>query len=256
MALLQINFFSQSLGTGTNMNVILPEIDVTHTRPEAWDGNTPLRVLYLLHGMSDDYSTWCRRTSIERYVAGKKLAVVMPNAANSFYSDELYGSKYWQFVSKELPEVIKSFFRISDRREDTFVAGLSMGSFGAAKLALNYPDKYCKAAMLSGGIFILEGAEEVQNAVRRIVGDMKNIKESINDLPYLADQLSKSGEQKPEFFAACGTKDFLYEQHRKMLPYLIELGYKVTNHEEDGAYHNWTFWDKAIQRVLEWTEIK
>ncbi|MDD4494315.1 MAG: alpha/beta hydrolase family protein [Eubacteriales bacterium] len=260
MALLQINFVSQSLAMSSNMNVILPEIDMSGTRSDAWDGKTPLPVLYLLHGMSDDYSTWVRRTSIERYVSGKKLAVVMPDAANSFYSDEVYGYKYWKFISEELPEIVKSYFKISDKREDTYVAGLSMGSFGAAKLALNYPERYCKAAVFSGGIFILEGAaqrtDELQDAVLRIVGDISNIKGSVNDLPQLAKKLSQTDVEKPDFYCACGTNDYLYEIHRKMAPYLKSLGFSVVNHEEDGAYHNWTFWDKAIQYALDWMGIE
>lgn len=255
MALLQINFFSHYIGSETNMNVILPEIDASHTKPGAWDGETPLPVLYLLHGITNDYSSWSRRTSIERYVAGKKLAVIMPDAANSFYSDELCGGRYWQFISKELPEVVKSYFRISDRREDTFAAGLSMGSFGAAKLALNFPDKYCKAALLSGGIFLLEEAT-VQAYILNIMGDMTKVRKSVNDLPYLAQQLSGTETQKPEFYLACGTEDFLYEQHKKMPPFLTKLGFKFTEHEEKGAAHNWIFWDKAIQSALDWMGIQ
>jgi putative tributyrin esterase len=259
MALLQINFHSQSLAMSSNMNVILPEVDMYGARPDAWDGKTPLPVLYLLHGMSDDYSSWVRKTSIERYAAGKKLAVVMPDAANSFYTDELYGYKYWTFISEELPEIIKSFFRISEKREDTFVAGLSMGSFGAAKLALNHPERFSKAALLSGGIFILEGVaehyEELKDTVIRIAGDLTNIKGSINDLPALAAKLSRTDVKKPDFYCACGTNDYMYELHRKMAPYLKSLGYNVTEFEEDEAYHNWAFWDKAIQQALNWMDI-
>lgn len=256
MSVMHIDFFSRSLLLGSSMNVILPEIDVKHAGEEGWDGNTQLSVLYLLHGVTDDHTSWCRRTSIERYVAGKKLAVIMPNAANSFYTDELRGYKYWEFISEELPEIVRSYFKISDKRQDTYVAGLSMGSYGAAKLALNYPGRYCKAALLSGGIFLLDGIRDLSDLKLRIFGEQSNITGSINDLPYIAKKLTEKSCEKPEFFTACGKNDYLYDMHKRMVPYLTGLGYSVTNHEEEGAAHNWAFWDKVIQTVLKWMDIK
>jgi S-formylglutathione hydrolase FrmB len=100
-------------------------------------------VLYLLHGLSDDDTAWLRRTSIERYVSELGLAVVMPQVHRSFYSDELHGLRYWTFLSDELPQLVDSFFHVSTRREDTFVAGLSMGGYGALKWALRQPSDRC-----------------------------------------------------------------------------------------------------------------
>lgn len=275
MALLNVHFFSQALGMCSTMNVILPEkaleiraihegafkfdpamIDPNQARLDAWDGESPLPVLYLLHGASDDHTIWCRRTSIERYVTGKKLAVVMPSVAISFYSDEANGYPYWQFISEELPQVVKAFFKISDKREDTYVAGLSMGSFGAAKLALNHPDRYCKAALFSGGIHMGQLIAMVDDLSRRILGDPASLANSSNDLPALAQALASSNQEKPEFFTACGKKDFLYPLHQQMVGDLTRLGFKLTNYEEDDAYHEWLFWDKAIQKALDWMDIR
>lgn len=275
MALLHVNFFSQALGMASSMLVILPEkemesgafhegafkidptmVDPGQARVDVWDGESPLSVLYLLHGASDDHTIWSRRTSIERYVTGKKLAVVMPAVAISFYSDEANGYPYWQFISEELPQVVKAFFKISDKREDTYVAGLSMGSFGAAKLALNHPDRYCKAALFSGGIYMGQLISMVDDLSRRILGDPSSLSNSNNDLPALVQSLANSEEDKPEFFTACGKKDFLYPLHRQMVDDLSKLGFKLTNYEEDNAYHEWLFWDKAIQMALDWMDIR
>src|SRR5690606_35149889 len=107
-------------------------------------------VLYLLHGLSDDDTIWLRRTSIERYVAGLGLAVVMPNVHRSFYADMAYGGQYWTFLTEELPRVAGDFFPLSDAREDNYVAGLSMGGYGAFKWALSYPERFAAAGSLSG----------------------------------------------------------------------------------------------------------
>jgi len=272
MALLQVNFFSQTLGMNTSMNVILPEKrqgvgiseDITtkpqlnsrKTKIDVWDGETPLPVLYLLHGASDDHTIWGRRTSIERYVAGKQVAVVMPSAGLSFYANERYGYKYWDFISKELPLVVQSFFKISTKREDTFVAGLSMGSYGALKLALNCPEKFSKAAMFSGGMYLLENSKDFDSLIQRVYGTLSSIKGTEDDLEEIALGLAASGEMKPELFFACGDQDFVFDGHMRTVHFLENLGYPIVSVEEEGAYHEWAFWDKMIIRALEWMEIR
>src|SRR3954447_26393293 len=150
MALVRCDFFSDVLGLSTSMTVVLPQATSAQIgmTGAATGGDAP--VLYLLHGLSDDDTIWLRRTSIERYAAPLGLAVVMPQVGRSFYTDEAHGNRYWTFLSEELPAVVRSFFHVSDRREDTFVAGLSMGGYGAVKWALRQPDRFAAAATLSG----------------------------------------------------------------------------------------------------------
>src|SRR3954447_14294757 len=142
MALLRCDVFSDALSLSTSLTVILPQPTRTQIGMTGDAGEDPPPVLYLLHGLSDDDTIWLRRTSIERYVAPLGLAVVMPQVARSFYTDEAHGNRYWTFLSEELPLLARSFFHLSDRREDTFVAGLSMGGYGAAKWALRHPDRF------------------------------------------------------------------------------------------------------------------
>src|SRR6478752_8532516 len=134
MALMRCDFFSEVLGLSTSMTVILPQSTSGQIGMTGTERDGPPPVLYLLHGLSDDDTTWLRRTSIERYVAPLGLAVVMPQVHRSFYTDEAYGGRFWTFVSEELPALVSELFRVSTAREDTFVAGLSMGGYGALKL--------------------------------------------------------------------------------------------------------------------------
>jgi S-formylglutathione hydrolase FrmB len=150
MAHLRCDFFSDALGLSTSMTVILPQPTKNQIGMAGKASEEPPPVLYLLHGLSDDDTIWLRRTSIERYVAELGWAVVMPQVHRSFYSDEVYGGRFWTFVSEELPEIVSRFFRVSTARADTFVAGLSMGGYGAMKLALRQPDRFAAAASLSG----------------------------------------------------------------------------------------------------------
>ena len=152
MAHLRCHFFSDALSLSTSMTVILPQSTETQIGLEGRSTDAPPPVLYLLHGLSDDDTIWVRRTSIERYAAPLGLAVVMPQVHRSFYTDEAYGRRYWTFLTEELPDLVGLFFRVTDRPADTFVAGLSMGGYGAFKWALRQPERFAAAASLSGAV--------------------------------------------------------------------------------------------------------
>src|SRR4051794_5930372 len=98
MALMRCDFFSDVLGMGTSITVALPEGATGHDLP----------TLYLLHGLSDDDTTWARRTRIEQYAGDHGVAVVMPQVQRSFYTDEAWGRPYWTFVAEELPRIARS----------------------------------------------------------------------------------------------------------------------------------------------------
>ena len=139
-------------------------------------------MLYLLHGLTDDHTGWQRYTSIERYADEAGLAVVMPAVHHSFYTDEVHGHAYWTYVSEELPALVHRLFRVSDRPEDTFAAGLSMGGYGAVKLALSHPDRYAAAASLSGTLDITYMADREDRAAiwdRAFGGEIRHGERSV-----------------------------------------------------------------------------
>src|SRR5215216_3173923 len=157
MILNEINFLSEGLDLRSSMYVLLPQ----RTRAEMMSKRIPkYKTLYLLHGHSDDHTAWMRWSSIEQYVEGLNLVVVMPAVHLSFYNDMVYGGRYWQFISEEVPALVRDMFSLSAEREDNFVAGLSMGGYGAFKLALTHPERFAAAASLSGAVDIREVVRE------------------------------------------------------------------------------------------------
>jgi len=256
MAFLSCDFYSESLKLSTSMSVILPQKTFTQIGLSNESGNSDFPVLYLLHGMSDDHTIWMRRTSIERYVASLGLAVVMPSAQRSFYADMQYGGKYWTFISEELPEIVKSFFRLSSSPDKTFVAGLSMGGYGAFKLAMTFPERFAAAASLSGvmDVYSFANSEAMREEFKGIYGDIESIHGSGNDLFHLASALAEKKCRKPKLFQCCGTEDFLYEDNLKYKAYLEKLGIEL-HYEEFPGVHEWGFWDKTIQQVLRWLPL-
>lgn len=155
MALIHCSFFSRTLMENTDLNIIIPTFDSADLfNPKDHHPEHGFKTLYLLHGMYGNYADWERYTGIEAYAQAKNLAVIMPSAANSFYTDMAHGNKYYTYITEELPVFAKSLFPISDTREDTFIAGLSMGGYGAWKIALNHPERFSYAASLSGAVDI------------------------------------------------------------------------------------------------------
>ncbi|MFP4017208.1 MAG: alpha/beta hydrolase [Halanaerobiales bacterium] len=260
MAFIQCDFYSEVLGLSTSMNVILPQNTETQIGMESIASGDRYPVLYLLHGLSDDHTIWQRRTSIERYVAPLGLAVVMPAVHRSFYTDMQKGYDYWTFISEEIPARAREFFPISEKREDNFVAGLSMGGYGAFKLALNYPDRYAAAASLSGALNIVSHIEEtpedeeLASEFKLIYGGVEEVRSSNNDLFYLVRRLKEYKGEQPRLFQCCGTEDFLYRDNIAFRDLCRKEGVGLS-YEEEPAVHEWGYWDKMIQRVLEWLPL-
>jgi putative tributyrin esterase len=254
----QINFYSDVLVTRCTMNVLLPQRKPTDPN----DGYArPFRVLYLLHGHSDDQNAWQRWSSIDRYAEGFNLAVIMPSVGNSFYTDMRHGGKFFTFLTEEVPAVAHDLFPLSYERADTFVAGLSMGGYGAFKLALSRPDLYAAAASLSGALDIFEvihgrnpGDTAWLEAMVDIFGDLDKVPGGPHDLFTLARAVSKS-EIKPRLYQYCGMQDFLYQENLRMRDFIRPLGFDYT-YEETPGDHTWGYWDDAIQKVLAWLSLK
>ena len=255
MALMHVDFFSDVLGMCVNMDVIIPQ----QTNGQiGMEGRTPdgqYKTMYLLHGMSDDHTIWQRRTSIERYVSQLGIAVVMPTTHLAFYTDTSYGMRYFTFISQELPRICREFFpRMSERREDTLAAGLSMGGYGAWKLGLAASETFGAAASLSGALDVASfsrrsRSKERDALIHGIFGNPRRIKGSDDDLFALADRLVAQEKELPRLYAWCGTEDFLYQENLKAWKHVKKLGYDLTCEASPGD-HLWKYWDAKIQDVL------
>ena len=236
------DFYSETLQLATSMSVILPE--------DLCPGEK-CRTLWLLHGYTEDHTAWCRRTSLERYVAGRKLAVVMPRGDNSYYTNMKKGRPYWDFLVDELPRKARSFFPLSDRREDNYAAGISMGGYGAFKLALGRPELFAAAGSFSGALDILSPVMKRRNdSFEQIFGVRPD---SEDDLIALAGLRADEGISLPRLFQFCGTEDFLYKDNLRFRDYMESLDIPHTYREEKGI-HDWYLWDRQLPVFLDWLD--
>ena len=211
----------------------------------------PFPVLYLLHGLSDDHTAWARRTSLERYVDGLPLIVVMPNGERSFYTDakERMKSAFETYIVQDIVGFVDRTFRTIPVREGRVVAGLSMGGYGAVKFALKYPDKFCAAVSHSGAVDFARGdftrSDDWGREWRPVMGS--HPAGGPDDIFALSETIDHT--HLPALRFDCGVDDFLLDHNRALHAHLTALGIPH-EYEEHPGEHNWDYWDKHIQDTL------
>ncbi|MDD3206009.1 MAG: alpha/beta hydrolase family protein [Lachnospiraceae bacterium] len=263
MAHIQLNFYSQSMQRNEDVIIFLPTVSADDYL-EGSDihygtKNAKYQVLYLLHGSYGDCTDWSRFTGVERYAQDKTLAVVMPSGENSNYLNMAYGENYETYLTEELPAFLTKIFPISKKREDTFIAGLSMGGFGSLHSALKKPELYGYVASLSGALdlqLLSNGTEahttKMSKSFRKaIFEDSNRITDSDADLLHLLENNIADKKELPRIFMACGTEDFIYPTNENFYKKAQEMGVAIEYLRAPGV-HNWDFWDAHIKDVLDW----
>ncbi len=255
LALMHVHHYSDVLGMNMDMDVVIPEMSRGQIGQNARSTRGKLPVLFLLHGMSDDHTIWQRRTSIERYATEAGFAVVMPTTHLGFYTDMHHGMKWFSYVADELPRMVpRMFSQVSPKWEDTYVAGLSMGGYGALKCALRAPDVFCCGAALSAATDIAaryEGKRQSNDFLTNVFGPKDVAVGGFDDLFQAAQDLRNQSDDLPGIYMWCGTEDFLFEENVRMRDHLFDLGYDLTWEQSPGD-HQWAYWDQKIQTVLQW----
>lgn len=230
MAKIQCNVISYTLQRTVDIDVILPSVTI----PESMfnkgkvhhDYSKKLPVLYLLHGFGNNHAQWCGYTNVELYAEERQIAVVMISGENKKYIDQ-NDDLFAKFIQNELPEFITQVFPISTRKEDTYIAGLSMGGFGALYHGLSHPEKYGAFGAFSPGIKMDGNPIDIFEVL-----DTSSV-----DIP---------------LYMSCGDQDFLYDTNLEFLDSLKEKGVDVTWVSEPNYEHEWRFWDLCIERFLDW----
>lgn len=264
MSLVTLDFESQYLHMNTKIGVILPNLP-HGTNPKTFYANgKKYRVLWLLHGTYGDYSDWIRKSKIELYACKHNLIVVMPSGLNSNYINwPKFGQGYEMedHLIHELMPLVTSWFPASDKREDNFIAGLSMGGNGSLIYALNHPEKFSKAAILSSSardyskeFLALErekGKYRFENMVEMMGGEEKFLSSKVNVRRTIEERMREGKEKElPKLFFAYGDKDHGYAGFLSFLEFAKRQRFPLTYEVIPGYRHEWRFWDLAIQDAL------
>ena len=221
-----------------------------------------IKVLYLLHGMHGTCHDWITYTNIARLAETYKVAVVCPNAKNSFYADMKYGEPFYTYLISEFMQYIQRTFGFSDKQKDNMIAGLSMGGYGALKIAFNNPDKFCIAGSFSGVLDLaniasfITGNEENDRRnselFRNIFGENPQLADTDNDLISLIRRnktVNGYSIKDLKVYQYCGNTDFLYMLNLNFKKHAQEAGLKL-KYMTDGGAHEWERWSEQIALFL------
>lgn len=246
MALIHCNFFSFVLEVETTMCVAYPEFV-----------EEPIGVLYLLHGLNENDTFWSREAAIDRYSREHNIIIIMPDAGKSYYTNMIGGEKYLDFIGEELPKVVKKFFKITDDPRKTFVAGFSMGGYGAFKTGLTYPEKFAGMASLSGVLEIEKSGRVGTKLFEDIFGKGNPLVGTEHDLKYLLSELDRKNVKIPEMLQGCGADDIQQIGcNRSFAEFCKSIKGLRYEYFESPGYHDYSFRIPGIERVISWIDKK
>jgi putative tributyrin esterase len=238
---------SAALGRAMRYRVLLPK---------NYDGSSRrYPALYLLHGLTGDFEDWTTRTNIAEYVRDLPFVVVMPDGENSWYTNAADNSgKFEDYIDVDLVNDVEKKYHVIRSRYGRAIAGLSMGGYGAMKLALKHPAQFVVAGSFSGALTPARddelgkalGGREGER-LKRIFGDMGTDRRKQEDVYAIAAAAKPA--QTPYLYVDCGTNDGLLDSNREFAAILKKSGLAYEYHEVPGA-HTWDYWDARIQAFL------
>ena len=248
MALFRIDHTPQTVKMNLPLYLLLPDPGQMQEIPLM-----KRKVLYLLHGLSDDGSAWQRFSAIETIARNYNLVVVMPSVGRSFYVDQPNGQAYFSYLMEELPAYLRDLFGIDPAPQDTLIAGLSMGGYGAMKAALLHPGRFAAAASFSGvlSLNILQSHPDDtrQPEFEMLFGDLSQLPGSQHDPAVWLHNAAQHPEILPTLYVSCGRQDDLYPLNVMFRDACQQLGVPLIYHEQDGT-HEWLLWDAQIRQFL------
>ena len=276
-----VEFFSPAVDRTMKYNILLPDdYDTSHDR---------YPVLYLLHGLTQNYTAWGRSNGASFY-AGlyDDLIVVMPDVGNSWYvnwaeNEEGQSNNWEDHVIEDVVSHVDWNFRTIARREGRAMTGLSMGGFGAITMGLRNPDMFISIGSTSGAL------EFGRQAAARLRGEMPprprrertpeqearrrqpNPLIGIDGFSSQAERTPRgtmfaTGEQAdaydpfkliaqvpredlPHIYLDCGTEDRLIAGAQELAAYLMEGGIPFDYMQMPGG-HNAAYWIEAIGHIM------
>ncbi len=234
MAYAHITMRSTVLRMDVKVTVIIPESRRDYREDPV---DKKYKSLYILHGGSEDDSTWLAMSNIYLLTRDLDCFVIMPSGYNSSWVDTEYGLKVQTFISEELPAKMERLFPISDKREDRYIMGESMGGYGTWYTSLLHPDRYAKAVVLSGSGYIMQGPLPNTTGAK--------------SLDVLAKERNDSGVELPEYYCMCGSEDYGAEIRKKFEQFVRENcpNIKMKTEYWPGK-HDFFFWNQAVPKAL------
>jgi len=245
MALLTLDFHSHQLKMHTVLTVIVPDTRDIGGKPMA-----ERKVLTLLHGLSEDGTAGVRMSKVELYAQETGVVVVMPSVGRSMYCDNVNGQNYFSHVADEVPSYLHMLLGLSRKREDNYLAGISMGGMGASRIALTYPERYRMVTLLSG---LLDFTPLMPLLTNELRGEFPFLLEMEGNLDGSMlnpiNMLDAEKHKALEILIRCGEQDDMLVMSRRFLQRAQALGLNAKGIFEPGA-HVWRLWDGCLDDLI------
>lgn len=257
MANFDVQTWSECLKRNVSFRVVLPN-DCDGSNNPQYD--RPTKLLVLLHGYCGQGADWLWNCPVNDLAVKYNVCMVMPCGENSFYTDGVAtGRQYGTFVGEEIPKYIQRTFGLSTAKEDTFVAGYSMGGYGAFHTALQFPERFGGLIALSSALltYHLDMVPVDGNGVANreyyelMFGDLQKARNGKDDPETMVKALQDTGKEIPGIYFACGTEDFLRQPNQQMAKFLQDNNIPHT-YEEGTGEHNFQFWNPYLERGIKW----
>jgi putative tributyrin esterase len=220
--------------------------------PRDYSNGHRFPVLYLLHGLYGAYKNWDTRTHLESAAAQLSFLIVTPDADDSWYTNSATKpeDRFEDYIVKDLVSEVDSKYRTIREKRARAIAGLSMGGYGAVKLALKYPELFAFAGSLSGAFNATQDLDDLKPEFRakllEVFGNPGSRTRKENDVFLLL----KSSRDYPYFYVACGTSDFFLDTNRAITAQLAKQQILYEYHETPGG-HTWEYWDSELTPLLQ-----
>lgn len=264
MVLFRGDIKCKSLQRRTSISVILPCDNIHFLQGEEDIVEKPYKTLYLLHGLYGSDDIFLANTSIQKFAEDMGVAVVLPCGENSFYINKPKSHEFYEdYVGQELVEITRNIFPLSHKKEDTFIAGFSMGGYGAVRLGLKYHNTFgyiggISSALITDDVVNLkednDNLLESKDFAESCFGNLDEIKGSDLDPKFLIDDLISKNVDFPRIYLACGKDDFLFKNNLDYYNYLKSRNIDLDFVQDEGE-HSWDFCDKYIKNFIRWLPL-
>ena len=224
--------------------------------PEGYEGSgMQYRALYLLHGLTGDYLDWSTRTELSRAARGLPIVIVMPEGENSWYVNAAdKGPRFEDYIADDMLKDYEREYRVIRSSYGRAIAGLSMGGYGALRIALKRPGVFVAAGGFSSALGVTdpkfaENLASFREELSRIFGPAGSEARAANDILLIAG--SAKPETAPALYVDCGTSDGLLASNRELVAIFQKRGLNYEYHEVPGA-HTWDYWNRRLDDFLPW----
>lgn len=238
MAWCRVNFRGESLGKQSSLELHVPET-----------GDGPFPVLYVLHGLSDNQTTWNLRVPLDAMVAELPLILALPDGERGFYcNNPSPGGGQWEdHIVQDVVSFVDRTFPTVASRTGRALAGNSMGGYGSAMLALRHRDRFCAAVSHSGALYFAHAERPMGPGYPGEL--MAALPAEEYDVFRLAEAAG-GGDDTPALRLDCGLDDVLLASNRAFHAHLDKLGIAHEYAEHAGG-HNWQYWRDHFGETLD-----